>query len=106
MASNAITFKYVPKQDDVQQRLLFKIASYLAAGLGLTGVTWINDTAVHNGLFVIFHAVTDCVITGVNYADGSSAIPGTTIKAGDRIYGLITSLQLTSGTGELTNAPY
>lgn len=105
MAANAFS-TFHPRIEDMVQRLGWKTASVLFAGLGLAGVDWVSDTTVHAGDWWVFHAVTDCVLTGINYSPGkSSGSPsGVTIKAGDRIYGPITSIQLTSGTGELYRA--
>lgn len=101
-----------PRLDDTQQRLDFKIASLLYAGQGLAGVDIISDSAVHSNPPIqsapwwIFHAITACVIANVTYAPGTStgSLSGVTLSAGDRIYGNILSLQLTSGTGELYRA--
>lgn len=88
-----------PRNDDTAQRLLVKIANILGTGLGIAGVVRVADTAAHAGTFSVFHAITDCVISAISGDTGAAA--GDTIKAGDRIYGGITSLTLTSGTGEL-----
>lgn len=93
-----------PLHSDDIQALLRKIGSYLATGLGLYGVKSVTNTATNTGNFWIYHALTDSVIAAITYADGSSGPVGQTVKAGDRIYGQITSLTLTSGTGELYNA--
>lgn len=102
---NAKSF-ITPLVNDPQQRLEFKTAAYLATGLGLAGVDWVTNTSAHTGKWWIFHAVTDCVIASVTYSAGSgSGFPaGVTLKAGDRIYGQIIGLTLTSGTGELYRA--
>jgi hypothetical protein len=83
--------------------LLYKIDGLLATGLGLGGVDWVTDTAAHAGTWWIFHAVSDSVISAITYATGfsSGSAAGQTVKAGDRIYGPITSLTLASGAGEL-----
>lgn len=95
----------IPLQSDGQPRLEWKSAAFLATGLGLAGVDWVTNTSAHVGNWWIFHAVTDCVVASVLYKDDSSAFPaGVTIKAGDRIFGRIRSLTLTSGTGELYRA--
>lgn len=102
----AATSFFEPRNDDTIQRIEWKSARMLFTGLGLAGVDWVTDTAAHNGSWWIFHAVTDCVIAAVSYVPGaSSGSPaGLTLKAGDRIYGPITSLTLTSGSGELYRA--
>jgi hypothetical protein len=96
-------FGVFPKLDDTQQRLEWKIASLLFAGMGLAGNVWVTDNAAHTGNFWCFHAVTDCVIAAITYATGTStgSPVGLTVKAGDRIYGNILSLTLSSGSGEL-----
>jgi len=78
----------------------------LFAGLGLAGAERVADTAVHAGHYWIFHAITDCEITGITYAAAvpGGAAAGDTVLAGDRIYGEIHSLTLASGTGELYRA--
>lgn len=87
----------VPRLDDTQSRLLWKIAVYLSAGLGISGVVTASGT--QTGRFAIFHAFTDSVINAT-YSDGTtrSAIP---VGAGDRTYGDFVSVTLVSGTGEL-----
>jgi hypothetical protein len=96
----------IPQISDGQPRLEFKTAAFLATGLGLPGVEWVNNASAHPGKWWIFHAVTDCTIAAITYAPGfGSGFPaGTVLKAGDRIYGQIISLTLTSGTGELYKA--
>jgi hypothetical protein len=88
-----------PRNDDTAQRLLWKIASYQAAEAGLAGVERVADTAAHAGSFSAFHAITDCVVAAVAGVTGLAA--GDTLKTGDWVRGSITSLTLTSGTGEL-----
>lgn len=97
---------YLPQRNSLPQELQFDAAAFLAAGLGLAGVDWIADTASHTGTWFVFHAVTDCVIASLTYFSGrSSGSPaGVTVKAGDRLYGPITSVTLTSGTAELYRA--
>ena len=88
--------------DDTAQRLLFKIAGYLGVGLGQLGSVRVADTSVHTGTFSVFHALTDSVVSSITYAGGSGGVAaGDTIKQSDRIYGVITSISLASGTGEL-----
>lgn len=93
--------------DDTAQRLGWKSANFLYTGLGLAGSVRVSDTSAHTGKFWIFHAITDCVISAITYGTdfgSGGAAAGDTIKAGDRIYGQIESLTLTSGTGELYRA--
>lgn len=97
---NTKTFITPLMSDDIQA-LLRKIATYLAEGLGLFGVKAITGAATSTGKFWVFHAITDSVVASVTYADGSTFTGGSTVKAGDRIYGQIVSITLTSGTGEL-----
>lgn len=95
-----------PRRDDMSQVLDWKTSSFLFTGLGLAGVDWVRDTTARTGKWWVFHAVTDCVIASVTYANGfSSGTPaGVTVKAGDRIYGPILGFELTSGDGELYRA--
>lgn len=76
------------------------------SGLGLAGADWVTDTAAHSGLWWIFQAVEDCVIADIQYAAGfsSGSGAGATLLAGDRLYGQIVSLTLTSGRGVLYRA--
>lgn len=90
-----------PRNDDTAQRLLWKIASLLSVGLGGLGVLAVTGAATHTGSFGIYHALTDTVVASVAYADGSTFPAGSTVKAGDQIAGNITSIVITSGTGEL-----
>jgi hypothetical protein len=95
----------IPLISDGQPRLEWKIASYLAAGLGLGGVVAVSGAGTATGRYWIYHALTDTVIASITYADGTSSfLAGSTVKAGDRIYGDFTSITFTSGTGELTKA--
>ena len=86
-----------PRLDDTQSRLLWKIAVYLACGLGVSGV--ITASGTKTGRFGIFHALTDSVINAT-YADGTSRA-AIAVTAGDRTYGDFVSVTLVSGTGEL-----
>ena len=90
-----------PRLDDTAQRLLWKAANCLFAGLGLAGSTAVAAGQSYNGNFWAFHAFTASVIAEITYSGGGGASAGTSIVAGDRIYGNITHLKLTSGTGEL-----
>ena len=93
-----------PLADDTQTRLLWKTAGFLYTGLGLAGAERVADKVAHTGKFWVFHAITDCVIASITYSLAGGAAAGDTIKAGDRVYGQIMSLSLTSGTGELYRA--
>lgn len=100
----AVTF-IAPRLDDTAQRLLWKIANFLYVGLGGAGSVAVVSGTLYQGAYWIFHAKTASVIASISYEGGTGgAVAGDTIAAGDRIYGKITSLQLTSGTGELYNA--
>jgi hypothetical protein len=102
----AATFRGLPKPGDTDNNLLRKIDEILSTGLGVGGVDWVTDTAVHTGDWWVFHAVTDCVIGAITYKAGTStgSPVGLTIKGGDRLYGNIISLTLASGDGELYRA--
>lgn len=88
-------------------RLLWKLGEMLFTGLGLAGSTRIGASGTVTGRYWIFHALTDSVIAEISYGNGTTGgvQAGDTIKAGDRIYGWINSITLTSGTGELYKAP-
>lgn len=99
--------KYLPRYDDTEQRLLVKIAAVLTAGLGLGGSDYFTDATLHSGNWVILHAIEDTVLTSVTYRPGTrggDSLSGKTIKAGDRLYGEIVSVQLASGSVELYRA--
>lgn len=71
-------------------------------GLGQTTKEIIsNTTARTNKQYAILHALTDVVfntMTDTTLASGSTTMNGLTLKAGDRYYGNITDVTLTSGT--------
>lgn len=91
----------LPRLDDTAQRLLWKIAELLSAGLGGNGVEAVSGAGTYTGLYAIYHALTDTVVTSVTYSDGSTFTGGSTVKAGDQIAGNITSIVISSGVGEL-----
>jgi hypothetical protein len=90
-----------PRNDDTAQRLLWKIAELLSVGLGGNGVEAVTGAGTFTGLYGVYHALTDTVVASVTYSDGSTFPAGSTVKAGDQIAGNITSIVITSGTGEL-----
>jgi len=102
---NAFSF-LTPRLDDALQRLTFKVASYLATGLGLGGVDHYADTAKHDGNWWCLHAVGDTVITSISYKPNTSSgsLAGATVLGGDRIYGQIISITLASGRVEMYRA--
>src|SRR5258705_10498683 len=102
---NAFSY-FVPRLDDVLNRLAWKMASYLGTGLGLGGVDHIADASAHTGDWWCLHAVSDSVISAITYVSGTSSgsLSGATILAGDRIYGNIISVTLTSGRIEMYRA--
>ncbi len=91
----------LPRLDDTAQRLLWKIAELLSVGLGGNGVLAVTGAGTYTGLFGVYHALSDTVVTSVTYSDGSTFLGGATVKAGDQIAGNITSIVIASGTGEL-----
>lgn len=100
--------KYLPRLDDTEQRLSYKILATLTAGLGLAGVDVVTDATVHSNAspgWLILHAIEDTVIGAVTRKNATGSLSGKTLKAGDRIYGEITAVQLTSGSVELYRAP-
>lgn len=94
-----------PLINDDSQRLLWKIATLLSIGLGGAGVLAVTGAGTYTGPFAIYHALTDTVVASVAYNDSSTFLAGATVKAGDRIYGNIKSIVITSGTGELYRQP-
>lgn len=99
--------KYLPRHDDTEQRLLVKIAAALTVGIGLGGSDYVSDATSHTGNWLILHAIEDTVISSLTYRSGTrggASLAGKTIKAGDRLYGEIVSIQLTSGSVELYRA--
>jgi hypothetical protein len=90
-----------PRNDDTAQRLLWKIAELLSVGLGGNGVEAVTGAGTFTGLYGVYHALTDTVITSVTYTDGSTFPGGATVKAGDQIAGNIKSIVIASGTGQL-----
>jgi len=96
---------FQPRNDDTAQRLLWKIASLLSVGLGGAGVLAVTGTGSYTGPFVLYHALSDTVVTSVTYRDGSTFPAGATVKAGDQIAGNIASIVIASGTGELYKSP-
>ena len=72
-------------------------------GLGRAGSTTVAAGNSYDGHYWVFHAFTASVIAEITYAGGvpGGASAGTSLIAGDRIYGDILHLKLTSGTGEL-----
>lgn len=97
----AASERILPRHDDIDKQ--FKIAAILATGLGLGGVDWVTDGFPHTGDWWCFHAVNNCTIASITYQPGTSSgnPAGAVLNAGDRIYGHIISITLTSGTGEL-----
>ncbi len=91
----------LPRNDDTAQRLLWKIAELLSVGLGGNGVLAVTGAGTYAGLFGVYHALTDTVVASVTYSDGSTFAYGATVRAGDQIAGNITSIVISSGTGEL-----
>lgn len=106
MLPAASSFGLFPLRDDGTNILLWKIAAASIVGMGLAGTEWVTDTALHSGNFWAFHALTDCTLAEVNYKAGTAtgSPAGLKMLGGDRIYGNIESLRLTSGAGELYRA--
>jgi hypothetical protein len=96
-------FGIVPRFDDFPPTLAKKTAQILAAGLGLGGNDKISaGDAVKTGEFWCFHAAfADCTFETLTFANGTStgSYAGETLKQGDRIYGQIVAIKLTSGKG-------
>lgn len=68
--------------------------------LGKTMKDIISDTSARTTKqYAILHAVTDVVIASMTDASiASGVMTGATLKAGDRYYGEISAITLTSGT--------
>lgn len=70
---------------------------------GESGSEYIGDTSAHAGTYEAFQALTDCVINALISTTIKNSMAGATIKAGSIIYGRISSITLTSGTGMAYN---
>jgi hypothetical protein len=83
---------------DSDNDLLRKIADSLAIALGQRGHDRFNGaTAATAGEWAVLHAITAAVVTITR----DTAVEAITLIAGDRIYGQITSVTVTSGDVEL-----
>jgi hypothetical protein len=85
---------------DSDNNLLTKIVESLAISVGLRGHDLFSAAGVNTGEWVVLHAITAATVS-VN-RDGVSEI--ITLVAGDRIYGQITEVNVTSGTAEVYRA--
>lgn len=96
----------VPRFDDLAQKLAWKTAAILSAGMGLGGNDIVTDANTHSGDWWCLHAWTDCVFTSITFRSGTStgSLAGKTLLAGDREYGNIIAFQLASGTLVATRA--
>lgn len=72
--------------------------------LSTPGLDVITGTGANNGSWTAFHALEDCVIAAATITNSAGSLAGITLKAGDRIFGIITSWTLTSGKGILYRA--
>lgn len=72
--------------------------------LSTPGLDVITGTDANNGSWTAFHALEDCVIAAATITNSAGSLAGITLKAGDRIFGIITSWTLTSGKGILYRA--
>lgn len=98
----------VPRIDDFPPTLARKTAHILAAGLGLGGNDKISTgDAVKTGEFLCFHAAfSDCTFETLTFVSGTSSgsYATETLKQGDRIYGQIIAIKLSSGKGIATRS--
>jgi hypothetical protein len=89
-----------PMRADSDNNLLTKIVESLAMSVGLRGHDLYSAPGDHTGEWVVLHAITACTVI-VN-RDG---VPeNITLVAGDRIYGQITLVNVSSGTAEVYRA--
>lgn len=102
-ADKSFFFRIVPRFDDLLQVLLKKATAILATGIGVGGNDIIRDTQSHVGEWFVLHVFEDSVIGSVTFRAGSSSgtLAGATIKGGDRIFGIINEVTLTSGSAIL-----
>ena len=89
-----------PMRADSDNNLLTKIVESLAMSVGLRGHDLYSAAGAHTGEWVVLHAITACTVI-VNRDNVSENI---TLVAGDRIYGQITLVNVTSGTAEVYRA--
>lgn len=73
-------------------------AASLQSGLGAAGFDVVDDTDPHTGDWVCIHALEDSELSAVTATGSSGSLAGKTLLAGDRIFGPITAVTLTSGT--------
>lgn len=93
--------KLVSAPQDTLPNLTRKIVDLLAVGLGAYGADRYT-TGTHPGQWRILHAIADSV---VNYTRAGTVVSNVTIKAGDRLFGEISTVTVTSGDVELYRAP-
>ena len=89
-----------PMRADSDNNLLTKVVESLAMSVGLRGHDLYSAAGVHTGEWVVLHAITAATVAIVR--DGASET--ITLVAGDRIYGQITSVNVTAGTAEVYRA--
>ena len=89
-----------PMRADSDNNLLTKIVESLAMSVGLRGHDLFSAAGVNTGEWVVLHAITACNV--IINRDGVSE--NITLVAGDRIYGQITEVNVTSGTAEVYRA--
>jgi hypothetical protein len=85
---------------DSDNNLLTKIVESLAVSIGQRGHDLFSAPGDHTGEWVLLHAITTCTVI-VNRDNVSENI---TLVAGDRIYGQITLVNVSSGTAEVYRA--
>jgi hypothetical protein len=81
---------------DSDNNLLAKIVESLAVSIGQRGHDLYSAAGVHAGEWVVLHAITAATVEIVR--DGLSET--IVLVAGDRLYGQITSINVTSGSAE------
>jgi hypothetical protein len=91
---------FLPRFDDEVQKLQWKSAAILATGLGLAGNDIVESGETRTGHWWCIHALGDVVLGNIVFAPGTStgSLAGKTLSNGDREYGNIISVTVTSGT--------
>jgi hypothetical protein len=85
---------------DSDNNLLTKIVESLAMSVGFRGHDLYSAPGDHTGEWVVLHAITAATVIVIR--DG---VPeNITLVAGDRIYGQITLVNVSSGTAEVYRA--
>lgn len=87
-----------PVPADAASRLLARLTAANAVALGAYGIDFYADTATHTGNWGVIEVVTAATFTTLTIANSSGTFTGVLFQAGQRIYGDITAIDLTSGS--------